>query len=141
VPLSREVVTLAALAGFALLVLITGPAPLRDLTVRLRLFLTEIDALGLVGATGWRIATLAFMFATLPVLLAVLVGGVGATLAQTGPLAHAGALRPKPARINPLTGLRRLVGLENLVETIHALANLALVVVGVWWRCPPILAP
>jgi flagellar biosynthetic protein FlhB len=135
-PLSREVVTLAVLAGFALLALVVGPALLRDLTSRLRLFLTDLDAQALAGAEGWRIAGLTFLFATLPVLLAVLAGGVGATLAQTGFMTHAGALRPKAGRINPLSGLRRLVGVENLVDTLRALAKLALVTLGVWWALP-----
>ncbi len=59
-----------------------------------------------------------------PLLAAVAVGGVGGGLLQTGFLWSLEPLRPDLSRLNPLGGLRRLLGLEALAEFLKALLSI-----------------
>lgn len=136
VPVSREMETLAGMVAVALVAMTVGPVLLRDLTVHLRGFLVQAHSHALVGQAGWFHAAMATAMAAGPILLLIMVGGVAATLFQTGFLLHGGALQPQLSRINPGAGLKRLVGVENLVETIRSIAKLGLVGLFIWWSLP-----
>lgn len=136
VPVSRELITLAGMVAVTLLILAVGPALMRDLTFRLRGFLAQAHAQSLAGEPGWRQAEYVTALAAAPILLVVLVAGVAATLLQTGFLVHGGALRPRLSRLNPMAGLRRMIGVENLAETIRSIAKLMLMGVAIWWALP-----
>lgn len=56
-----------------------------------------------------------------PVLVAVLVVGVGATLAQIGFLFSPEVLTFKPERIDPIAGTKRLFTMKSVVEAIKGL--------------------
>lgn len=136
VPVSRELVTLAGMAAVCLAMMATGPAIMADLTGRLRVFVAQSHATALVGPSGWWQAEIATLIGAGPIVLAVLVAGVAATLLQTGFLARGAALQPKLSHLNPMTGLRRMVGIENLAETVRSIAKLALVGLAFWWAMP-----
>jgi flagellar biosynthetic protein FlhB len=136
VPVSREMVTLAGLVATALVALIAGPALLRALTVHLSGFVAHSHSEALIGQTGWHHAAFASVLAAGPIVLAVLVAGIGATVLQTGLLLHGGALQPKLSRISPGAGMRRMLGAENLAETVRSFGKLALVGLAIWWVLP-----
>jgi flagellar biosynthetic protein FlhB len=79
-----------------------------------------------------------------PVLLAVLAASIVAPLALGGWIFSAQALAPKFDRLNPVTGLGRIFGMQGLSELVKAL--LKLVVVGAiaaaagWWLMQDMLA-
>jgi flagellar biosynthetic protein FlhB len=54
----------------------------------------------------------------------VLVAGIAANLAQTGFLLSAQALTPDFTRVNPATGLKRLLSLRGLVDTAKSCAKI-----------------
>ena len=141
VPVSRELVTLAGMAAACLAAMAAGPPLLRDLTLRLRGFLAQAHSEVLAGETGWRQAEYAMLLVTGPIVLAVLVAGVMATLLQTGFLLHGGALRPRWSRLDPIAGTRRMLGAENLTETLRSIAKLGLVGLAIWWALPSSLGP
>jgi flagellar biosynthetic protein FlhB len=130
------VITLAGMVAVAGVALLSGPSLLRDLTMRLRGFLAQAHVGTLAGEAGWRQAELLTALAAGPVVLAVLVCGVAATLFQTGFLLHGGGLQPRLSRISPVAGFRRMVGVENLVETIRSFGKLVLVGAAIWWVLP-----
>ncbi len=140
VPVSRELVTLAGMAAVCLAAMATGPAVMIELTGRLRVFLAQLDATSLAGMGGWWQAGITTLIAAAPVVLAVLAASVAATLLQTGFLLHGAALQPKLSRLNPMAGLGRMVGMENLTETIRSIAKLGLVGLAFWWALPADLA-
>ncbi len=61
---------------------------------------------------------------TLPLVAAVAVVGAGSSLAQTGFLWRPEALQADLGRLNPLTGLKRLISLKSAAELIKALAKM-----------------
>lgn len=136
VPVSRELVTLAGMAAVCLAALATGPTVMAALTGQVRFFLARLDASSLAGIGGWRQAGIAILIAAGPIVLAVLAAGVAATLLQTGFLLHGTALQPKLSHLNPMAGLRRMVGVENLADTIRSIAKLGLVGLAIWWALP-----
>lgn len=68
----------------------------------------------------------------LPLAGAVLVVGVLTNLAAGGLVLAGGAIRLDPARVNPLTGLRRLADRQMLVRLGLACAKLAVLAVAAW---------
>lgn len=131
-PVSREIVTLASLAGVALAFVVTGPAVSQDLTHRLSLFLSRTDATSLLGTEGFTLASIAGLYASAPVLLAALVCGIGAVLLQTNFLVSGSGAQPKLQRISPMAGLGRLFSAESLIEAAKSIAKIAAIGFAVW---------
>jgi flagellar biosynthesis protein FlhB len=132
VPVSREAATLAGLAAVTLALAVSGPALTRDLVQHLGIFLGRADQASLVGADGLRFAGLALLRSALPILVMALLAGVGAVLLQTGMLLNAKALQPRLNRLSPGAGLRRLLGLDNLVEALKSVAKVTVVGFAIW---------
>jgi flagellar biosynthetic protein FlhB len=59
-----------------------------------------------------------------PFALAAILAGAVAALGQSGFLISAAALKPNASRLNPLTGLKRLLGAEGLIETVKSTVKL-----------------
>jgi flagellar biosynthetic protein FlhB len=77
-----------------------------------------------------HVALLAAMRAIAPLLLAVLLGVAAASLLQTGFLLR--PLRPDLSRLDPVQGMRRLFGVENLVEAGKSLLKIAVLGAAAW---------
>ena len=63
----------------------------------------------------------------MPLMLAVLIGGITANLLQIGFLFTGEPLIPKLSKLNPLEGIKRLFSLKSLVELVKSLFKLLLV--------------
>lgn len=68
----------------------------------------------------------------LPVLAAAAAGAAGTTLLQTRGLVSAQGLTPQLSRLSPMSGLKRLVGMEPLIEFLKTLLKMALVGAAIW---------
>ena len=132
VPVSREMATLAGLAAVTLVIVLAGPMLTRDLVRHLSLFLAHADSIALAGPEGMRLAGMALVRAAAPFLLAAAAAGIAAIVLQTGFLLSTRALRPQVQRLNPLAGLKRLVGLDNVIEAVKSLAKVTAVGVVIW---------
>ncbi len=131
-PVSREIVTLASLAGVTMAFMLTGPAVSQDLTHRLSVFLSRMDATSLLGTEGFHLASIAAVYAVAPVLLTALVCGVGAVLLQTNFLMSGSGLQPKMQRISPMAGLGRLFSTESLIEGAKSIVKIGVIGFAVW---------
>lgn len=124
VAVSRELGTLAGLAGAALVIALAGPALGRALADRLAAMLA-----GSVQAADVPAAVYATLFAVTmaagPVVLAAIGASVAATLLQTGLVLNPAALTPDFSRLNPGRGLKRLFGASQAVETLKSVGKLA----------------
>lgn len=60
----------------------------------------------------------------LPLMLAVLVGGITANIAQFGFLMSGEALSPKISKFNPINGLKKFVSLKSLAELIKSILKI-----------------
>jgi len=63
----------------------------------------------------------------MPLMAAVLVAGVGAYLAQIGFLFTGEPLQPKLSKLNPISGMKRLLSLRSLTELLKALVKVAFI--------------
>ncbi|MCK8782771.1 EscU/YscU/HrcU family type III secretion system export apparatus switch protein [Roseomonas sp. NAR14] len=130
VPLSREAVSCAVLLAASLAALISLPTAGQSLLRELRGVLERSHEL------DWRSGAVEALFLllriTLPVLGAAALGAVASTLLQTGMLVSARGLKPDFGRLNPLAGLKRLLGPDHLVEFGRTLLKLAMVAGAVW---------
>src|SRR5665213_2117637 len=134
VPVSRELASLAGLAGASLALLLFAPAAASDLARHLMVFLGQASALDLSHGVGGplRLASLAGLRAAAPVALGSLLAAAAAVLLQTGLLVNLNTLRPKFSHINPSAGLKRLVGADGLVESLKSCAKIAVIALIAW---------
>ncbi len=131
VPLSRDAVGLATLLCATVVGMLALPAMGAEWLRAVRVALSagaETDAIGAQSLAVLRVGLLA----VLPVLLAVAVSAVAATMGQTGGLVHGKALAPSLSRLNPLAGFKRLFGLKGVAEVARGLAKMAFVGAAVW---------
>jgi flagellar biosynthetic protein FlhB len=135
VPLSRELVVASGL-GAATLFMAIGMMPrAENLTVQLRNSLVDLDA---PPDRAIQQAALALLGAVGPFLVAIAVAGAVAVLLQTGFLLNTNALLPDLGRLDPRRGLKKLFGIDNLIEAGKALAKLGLLGWAAWSALSPL---
>jgi flagellar biosynthetic protein FlhB len=103
----------------------------KDLALRLSVFLANAHQLSADGSVV-ELAGLTWLRAAAPVVLTTMVAGVAVVLLQTRFLVSAKALRPDFSRLNPLAGLKRLLGVSSLVEAAKSLVKLVVLGVVLW---------
>ncbi|MBI5948332.1 MAG: flagellar biosynthesis protein FlhB [Chloroflexi bacterium] len=132
---SQELVSAGALLAALIGLRLAGPGIWEDLAVIMREGLqqpvneelTPSSALGLgqhAAAQG--------MLALAPLLAIVVLAGVVLNVAQTGLVLSGAGLSPKFSRVNPAAGMKRLLGMDGLVNLGKAVAKMAIVAVVVW---------
>ena len=129
VPLSREFVNAAALAALVLVAAWIEPTTAGRFARMLRDMLDDADG---VPQRALHRAAAAFAVGLAPFAIAALLAGAGAVLVQTGFLFNAHALMPDAGRLDPRRGLKRLLGRDNAVEALKALAKLGVLAWAVW---------
>ncbi len=135
--MSRELVSLAGLAGAALMLALGVPSVARNLGSQLRDMLTALDR---PAGEALRQAAFAWSAGALAFMAVCGLAGAGTVLLQTNFLLHGGALVPDLARLSPGRGLKRVFGGDNLVEALKAVAKLG-VLAWAFWRAMLALAP
>lgn len=91
------------------------------LRVLVRPDLTTRDVAGILSQ-----GFIAGAYAVLPVLVALLAGGVVTGLAQTGFVVSTKAITPKFDKLNPMTGLKRLFSPQTGFEMVKLILRLAI---------------
>jgi flagellar biosynthesis protein FlhB len=132
VPVSREVVTFVSLAAVALVLAFQSPALLRNLVPDLVAFLSRAGNIAMPDPGPLRVASLGALGAIVPILCAALFAGAAAVVLQTGFLLNLGALQPKFSRVSPVAGMKRLFGLNGIVEVVKSLSKLGLLAIAMW---------
>ena len=129
-PVSREAVSaagLAAVLGAFLFWRQTVAARLLDVLPAYWIALDDDPAKAIPAAA--KTIVLAVLCFTVPVALAA----CAATLSQTRFTPRSGALAPDFSRLSPRKGIARLLGADNLMETLRALIKLGIAGWGVYW--------
>ena len=70
-------------------------------------------------------------------MLAVIVGGVGGNLAQSGFLFTAEKIKPKWSAVSPLSGFKRIFGPDGIVQFIKTFLKLVAIGAVCWWVLKP----
>ncbi len=129
VPLSREAVGFATLLAATLAGFLALPPLGLEWLRALRMLAEAPEPGGEAALALLRTSVLAL----LPVLAAVALAAILASLAQTGPLLRGEVVLPDLSRLNPLAGLRRLFGLDGLIELLRTLLKLGVVGASLWF--------
>jgi flagellar biosynthetic protein FlhB len=132
VPVSREIHNFAGLAGVTLVLAMLAGGTAQDLATRLAALLSHAGDPGLTETGALRLGCIAALRGAAPFILAALLAGVAATVLQTGFLINGSRLQPDFSRISVLGGLRRLFGLDSLVEAAKSLAKVAVMAFALW---------
>lgn len=134
VPVSRELASLAGLAGASIALLLLAPSAAADLARHLVVFLGQAHALDVSTGIGgpMRIAALAALHAAAPVAFGTILAACVTVLLQTGLLLNPGALRPDFSRVSPRAGLKRLFGANGAVEALKSCAKIVLMALIAW---------
>ncbi|MFN4112581.1 MAG: flagellar biosynthesis protein FlhB [Sphingomonadaceae bacterium] len=132
---SKELATAAAMmAGLAALIA-TGPWLLAGMEETMRAGVS-FDRAGLERFTPLTMAVLAMKAVMPPVLVVglVVLAATAASQLVFGEGRWVGAsLAPKPSRINPLEGLKRMFGAHGLIELGKGLLKIGLLGALTWW--------
>jgi flagellar biosynthetic protein FlhB len=126
---SVEVNSLVTISVLAVVLAFWGKSIAQD---QLRIAAGLLDLAGrldfaLPSVAGWMERFLAMSLMTLvPLFFLLIVAGILASLFQTGPVFSAFPLKPDFDRINPFSGLSRLVSVKMLVESGKSIVKLGL---------------
>lgn len=132
---SRELGTAAVMAAGALWLALAGPwmggAMQAMLVDGLTFDSADIRAFA-PGAVALRLAAMVLL--PLGALFALTIAAAVGSTALLGSLGfRAAAVTPKPARLNPLSGIARMFGRHGLVELVKSLAKVTVLgAVGLW---------
>ncbi|MEZ6196386.1 MAG: flagellar biosynthesis protein FlhB [Planctomycetota bacterium] len=133
-PLSREIVgALVFLVSIAAIRLGAAEAIGRLIPEFIRFFSLPVNDLmdGDPTALLRMIANICFA-ATGPIFAVIFVTVVASSVLQIGFRISSKALEPKFDKLNPAQGVKKLFGLDNLVQTLQSLVKLALVGTVCW---------
>ena len=131
---SQDVASAAGLFGAALVLIVGGGWIARSMAQSLIPFIAHPEAIDLSGG-GSRAVLLVAGKAALPalaLLAAAGVAGAAGSLFQHGLLWAPSKIAPAWSKLDPIQGLKRLFGLENLVNFLKGLAKLG-AVAGLTW--------
>jgi flagellar biosynthetic protein FlhB len=137
VAISREVSVAVSLAAMAAAGSFMGLYAFALLTAVMRHWLAAAGTTAVNQSTlpslawraGWDVLTPAVPFG-----LFILVLGVGAQILQGGWIWSTERLQWDPGRLNPISGLRRMISARSLVELAKAFLKIGLIAVVVFWH-------
>ena len=139
---SPDVAAAMSLAGATAVLLIGGGYFSQQMAEDMLPFLAEPHAMigGLQAGAGVEIGMRA-VWAVTPFLaalmLAVIVGGVGGNLAQSGFLFTTEKIKPKWSAVSPLSGFKRIFGPDGIVQFIKTFLKLVAIGAVCWWVLKP----
>lgn len=128
-PLSKEIVACSGLAAATLMVAMIVPSSTRMLARTLESMLANPQQM---PGAALKDAAMAMLLAILPIAGAIVFTASMAVMLQTSWLFNAKALMPDLGRLDPRKGLKRLFGINNVVEATKAVAKIAVLAWAVW---------
>ena len=130
--MSREVVTFASLGAVVLVLGYQSQALLRHLLPNLTVFISRAGEPTVLASGPFHLASSGVLGAIVPVLCAASFAGAAAVVVQTKFLLNLSALQPKFSRVSPIAGVKRVFGLDGVVEVVKSLCKLGLLVAAMW---------
>ena len=126
VALSRELQSVTVIGCALLALAMTGPSRTMHFIVTMKQLMSGVGGVDMTAGGAGFIREMLMLGVGLgaPVILAAVAGLVLVTLLQTGFLLNLGGLMPQLGRVSPAKGLKRIVGGDNLMETLKAFVKL-----------------
>jgi flagellar biosynthesis protein FlhB len=135
-----ELPQLASLAASAAVLAIAGGWICRNLAMQLVPFLSRPQSIAIEGQAGMEVARYALKAALPAVLLVLLSAGVAGAaghLVQTGLMFTPDKLKPDFSKLSPLQGLKRVFGLDGLIQFVKSILKVIITGVLAWWVLKP----
>jgi flagellar biosynthesis protein FlhB len=137
---SGEVTTLILLLGGTLAISIFGRSASETMVQTFRVFLAEPDQIATdPGALQILMGTVLQKFAGIvgPFLGFLMLAGVSANLLQHRPTFSFERLKPNLSKLSPMSGLKRMFGLDGLMNLVKGLIKIAIVGIAIWTQLWP----
>lgn len=128
VPTTKELPPLVVLVGGVGLISLWAPAALLELNQNQRNWFEQAGTLQLTPSTLYVLVmqiTQDIFVPLLPFGFLVALLGMASLLIQTGPMWIDQALQPKPDKLHPKNGLKRIFSLKGVVDLLKSLLKLA----------------
>lgn len=128
VPVTRELPPLVVLLGGVGLISLWAPQALLQLNYYQRHWFEQAGTLQLTPSTLYALTleiTEEIFVPLLPFGLTIALLAVAALLMQTGPLWVEQALQPKPEKLHPKNGLKRIFSLKGVVDLLKSILKLS----------------
>jgi flagellar biosynthetic protein FlhB len=130
VPQSREVPSILILSGSVGVLFFAGSWMLGRLTEIMRAMYQRAGTLTMAPETMHTLLWEIFLNSVvilIPLMLVVLTAGVFGNVVQFGFLITGEKLSPNLAKLNPISGLKKLVSLKSLVELVKSIVKLVII--------------
>lgn len=127
---SKEISSIAILSAGLIFLFFTGKKMSQDLTLLIKRTFQKIpefrqydsNILDLLLQTVDN-----FLWIVLPIMITLFIVGILANVLQTGLIWSVDPLAPKPSKLNPIEGFKKMFSLRSLVELSKSLLKLAIV--------------
>ncbi|WP_297506385.1 flagellar biosynthesis protein FlhB [uncultured Caulobacter sp.] len=137
---SADIPQLASLAGAVSVILIAGGWLTRDLMAALVPFIAHAGTIDLSSGGAMVVMKQATMAALPSLVLVMIVGslmGVIANIGQTGFMLTPDKLKPDFSKLNPLTGLGRIFGLDGFIQFAKSVVKIGVTAIIAWFVLKP----
>ena len=137
---SPEVTTFVLLLGGTFAIMMFGGSTMRGLTQAMQIFIEEPDQMGVSGADlmalAWHIAMMLGGILG-PVFAMMMVAALAGHVIQSRPSFTPDKIKPDFAKLNIFAGLKRMFGLEGLMNLVKGLLKIGVVGFAVWTQIWP----
>lgn len=137
---SQEVSTFVVLAGGTLAIAIFGRSACEGMAAAMRAFLEQPDQMDLSG--GGLMAMMQGILMHLATILGpffalMVVAGLGGNLIQHRPVFTFERIKPDLSKLSLVSGLKRMFGVEGLMNLAKGLVKIAIVAIAIWTQVWP----
>ncbi|MBP8865480.1 MAG: flagellar biosynthesis protein FlhB [Acetobacterium sp.] len=102
---------------------------LKNLYIAQMVKIQTLDSLSVFTITQlFREAAIVFFASVLPVAVVIMIVAIIMSGVQTGFLVTGDAVKPKFNRINPLSGIKRMISIRSLVELLKSIVKVGLII-------------
>ncbi|MDP3660466.1 flagellar biosynthesis protein FlhB [Phenylobacterium sp.] len=137
-----DLAPLASLAAAAAVMALAGGPLSRNMASALLPFIANPGGMSLSGGGAVEVAR-QMMMASAPILCAVLfaaaLAGAAGNLVQHGFLYAPDKLKFDLKKVSPMSGFKRIFGLDGMVQFLKSLAKIVLVSLIAWWVLKPFM--
>jgi flagellar biosynthesis protein FlhB len=137
---SQEVTTFVLLLGGTLAIAIFARSASQELGRLFRTFLASADEISVdPGALQNLMAYLLIKLGVIvgPMLVLMMVSGIAANVLQHRPTLSFEKIKPNLSKLSPMSGLKRMFGIEGLMTLVKGLIKIAIVGIAIWTQLWP----
>ncbi|HEX4303677.1 MAG TPA: flagellar biosynthesis protein FlhB [Rhizomicrobium sp.] len=137
---SPEVSTFVLLLGGTMAILMFGGSTMKGLTIAMRAFIEQPDQMGVTGADltalAWHV-TMMLGGILGPVFGVMMAAALAGHVLQARPSFTFDKIKPDFSKLSLFAGLKRMFGVEGLMNLVKGLAKLGVVGFAVWTQIWP----